>query len=166
MFREMRRNKQQLSKDECFEILDNSNTAVLALIGDGGYPYTVPLNFVLIDNKVYFHCAKTGHKIDAVKNCDKASLCVVVRDEVLPEKYTTKYESVVAFGKVKLVSDAGEMRTAIEKFALKYCPEESESNRDKAIEDEWNILEMISFDIEHLTGKIGLEVLAERTENK
>lgn len=86
MFREMRRKKQQLSNSECFEILDNSNTAVLALIGDGGYPYTVPLNFVQLDNKVYFHCAKTGHKIDAVKNCDKASLCVVGRDDVLAER--------------------------------------------------------------------------------
>lgn len=104
MFREMRRKKQQLSNSECFEILDNSNTAVLALIGDGGYPYTVPLNFVRLDNKVYFHCAKTGHKIDAVKNCDKASLCVVGRDDVLAEKYTTKYESVIAFGRVSLVS--------------------------------------------------------------
>ncbi len=166
MFREMRRKKQQLSNSECFEILDNSNTAVLALLGDGGYPYAVPLNFVRIDNKVYFHCAKTGHKIDVVKNCDKASLCVVARDKVIPEKYTTGYESVVAFGKVKLVSDVGEMQAAIEKFALKYCPGESECSRKKAIEDEWNILEMISFDIEHITGKIGLEVLAERNENK
>ena len=166
MFREMRRKKQQLSNSECFEILDNSNTAVLALIGDGGYPYTVPLNFVRLDNKVYFHCAKTGHKIDAVKNCDKASLCVVGRDDVLAEKYTTKYESVIAFGRVSLVSDSAEIRAAIEKFALKYCPKESEENRKKAIEDEWNALEMISFDIEHLTGKIVLEVLAERNENR
>lgn len=67
MFREMRRKKQQLSNSECFEILDNSNTAVLALIGDGGYPYTVPLNFVRLDNKVYFHCAKTGHKSTPLK---------------------------------------------------------------------------------------------------
>lgn len=151
---------------ECFEILDNSNTAVLALIGDGGYPYTVPLNFVRLDNKVYFHCAKTGHKIDAVKNCDKASLCVVWRDDVLAEKYTTKYESVIAFGRVSLVSDSAEIRAAIEKFVLKYCPKESEESHKKAIEDEWNALEMISFDIEHLTGKIGLEVLAERNENR
>ena len=96
MFREMRRKKQQLSNSECFEILDNSNTAVLALIGDGGYPYTVPLNFVRLDNKVYFHCAKTGHKIDAVKNCDKASLCVVGRDDVLAEKYTTLHPNALA----------------------------------------------------------------------
>ena len=87
-------------------------------------------------------------------------------DDVLAEKYTTKYESVIAFGRVSLVSDSAEIRAAIEKFALKYCPKESEENRKKAIEDEWNALEMISFDIEHLTGKIGLEVLAERNENR
>ena len=94
------------------------------------------------------------------------SLIQHFRDDVLAEKYTTKYESVIAFGRVSLVSDSAEIRAAIEKFALKYCPKESEENRKKAIEDEWNALEMISFDIEHLTGKIGLEVLAERNENR
>ena len=73
---------------------------------------------------------------------------------------------MIAFGRVSLVSDSAEIRAAIEKFVLKYCPKESEENRKKAIEDEWNALEMISFDIEHLTGKIGLEVLAERNENR
>lgn len=128
----------------------------------------IPCRSILCDSiiRCIFTAPKRGHKIDAVKNCDKASLCVVGRDDVLAEKYTTKYESVIAFGRVSLVSDSAEIRAAIEKFALKYCPKESEENRKKAIEDEWNALEMISFDIEHLTGKIGLEVLAERNENR
>ena len=86
MFREMRRKKQQLPIDETEKILKSHNTCTLALSGDDGYPYSLPISYAYIDGKIYFHCAKTGHKIDAVKSNEKVSLSVIDSDEVpLPE---------------------------------------------------------------------------------
>ena len=77
MFREMRRKRQALSKEACEQILKDGKTGVLALLGDDDYPYTVPLNYCYENGKLYFHCAKSGHKIDAVKKCAQASFCVI-----------------------------------------------------------------------------------------
>ena len=83
MFREMRRKTQQLSQKECEEILRNATSGVLGVIGDGGYPYTVPVSHVYKDGVIAFHCAKTGHKIDAIRNNEKVSFCVIAQDEVM-----------------------------------------------------------------------------------
>ena len=98
MFREMRRKNQLLTKEEAEKILENGTSGTLALLGDEGYPYCVPISYVYNNNKIYFHSAKSGHKIDAVKNCDKASFCVIDKDEVKPQEYTTYFRSVIAFG--------------------------------------------------------------------
>ena len=74
MFREMRRKKQKLTEKQCIDILKRAKTATLALHGDDGYPYSVPVNFVYEDGKIYFHGAKEGHKIDAIKNNPKISI--------------------------------------------------------------------------------------------
>ncbi len=66
MFREMRRKRQALSAQECIALLEKGSSGVLALEGDGGYTYAVPLSYLYEDNKIYFHCAKTGHKLDAI----------------------------------------------------------------------------------------------------
>ena len=76
-FRPMRRFKQQMTETECLELLKTAPRGVLALLGDHDYPYAVPLDFVLDGDKIYFHCAKEGHKIDAIQRHDKASFCVL-----------------------------------------------------------------------------------------
>ncbi|SDB03994.1 Pyridoxamine 5'-phosphate oxidase [Pseudobutyrivibrio sp. YE44] len=78
MFRKMRRFKQQVSEAECIDILKSTKRGVLSVIGDDGYPYGMPINHYYCeeDGKIYFHGAKAGHKIDAIKACDKASYCV------------------------------------------------------------------------------------------
>ena len=77
MFREMRRNRQILTQAECEAILAACTNGVLAVSGDDGYPYAVPLSYVYRDNKIFFHCAKTGHKLDAIARNEKVSFCVV-----------------------------------------------------------------------------------------
>ena len=86
-FREMRRNRQQLSNEESIAILQKATAGTLALLGDGDYPYAVPISYVYDDGKLYFHSALTGHKVDAIRKCDKASFCVIERDDVQPERY-------------------------------------------------------------------------------
>lgn len=97
MFPEMRRKKQQLTQEESIEILLKGSSGVLALLGCEDYPYAVPLSYVYEDHKIYFHGAKEGHKLDAIKKHNKASFCVIRQDQVSPEKFTTLYKSVIAF---------------------------------------------------------------------
>lgn len=159
MFREMRRKKQLLSREESVEVLRRGTSGVLALLGDGGYPYAVPISYVYDGGKVFFHSAKAGHKIDAIRKCGKASFCVIDQDNIVPEEYTTYFRSVIAFGKVRILEDEKETREAIEKLALKYYPEDSEINRRRTIAREWTPLCIIEFSVEHLSGKQAIELV-------
>lgn len=165
MFREMRRNRQLLSKQESIDILTNGTAGVLALLGDGDYPYAVPISYVYSDSKIFFHGAKAGHKIDATKKCSKASFCVIKQDNIIPEEYTTYFKSVIAFGKVRILEDEIEIKEAIEKLAVKYHPKDNETNRNQTIIKEWNLLCMIEFSIEHITGKEAIELVKSRTQH-
>ena len=133
MFREMRRIKQKLSAEESSLILERNTNGILAVHGDNGYPYTVPLSYVFDGNCIYFHSAKTGHKIDAVEKDPKASFCVIDKDMIVPEEYTTYFKSVIVFGKVSEITDDEEKFQAIEKLALKYAPNDTAENRISAI---------------------------------
>jgi hypothetical protein len=158
MFREMRRKKQELSRSECEEILARGTSGVLALDGDNGYPYAVPLSYVYSDGKIIFHCAKSGHKIDAIKRNPRASFCVIDRDGIVPEEYTTYFRSAIAFGKMRIVGNEDEMRAAVTVLAKKYYPEDSPEHREQAIEREFGGLCIIELEIEHLTGKQAKEL--------
>ena len=159
MFREMRRKKQKLSKEECDRILYNGTSGVLALHGDDGYPYAVPVSYVYNGEKLLFHSAKNGHKIDAILKNAAASFCVIDQDQIVPEEYTTYFRSIIAFGRIRILEDATEKRSAIEKLAVKYAPDDTAENRDKAIEREWKPLCMMEMEIEHLTGKQAIEMI-------
>ena len=159
MFREMRRKRQQLPEAEAVAVLERGSSGVLAVLGDGGYPYAVPLSYVYSDGKLYFHCAKSGHKLDAVRECDKASFCVVARDDVVPEEFTTRYVSVIAFGRVRELTGDDEKIAAVRRLAEKYAPELSEAAREAAIERDLAPLCMLELNVEHLTGKQARELL-------
>lgn len=163
-FRKMRRIRQQLSKEECVEILERNTSGVLAVLGDGGYPYAVPLSYVYFDNNLYFHCAKSGHKLDAINGCDKVSFCVIDQDLVVPEEYTSYFRSVILFGRAKVMECDSEIRSAIERLAMKYAPEDSRESRDAAIEKEYHVMRMVKIEVEHLSGKEAIELVAEHYE--
>ena len=93
----MRRSKQQLTDEEAIEILRTETSGVFAVSGDCGYPYAVPMSYVFSDGKIYFHCAKSGHKLDGVKRDNKASVCVIHKEDVVPEEFTTYDKSVSVF---------------------------------------------------------------------
>ena len=155
----MRRKKQKLSKEECDRILYNGTSGVLALHGDNGYPYAVPVSYVYNGEKLLFHSAKNGHKIDAILKNAAASFCVIDQDQIVPEEYTTYFRSIIAFGRIRILEDDAEKRSAIEKLAVKYAPDDTAENRDKAIEREWKPLCMMEMEIEHLTGKQAIEMI-------
>ena len=158
MFRPMRRSAQALGVDACREVLSRGTSGVLALLGDGGWPYAVPMSYAFDGEKLYFHCAREGHKLDAIRREARASFCVVDRDEVVPEEYTTYFRSVIAFGRVRVLEDEAQKRAAIELLARRYFPQDSAENRRRAIEREWAGLCMLEMDIEHMSGKEAIEL--------
>ena len=164
MFRELRRKRQALSNEACSEILHRGTSGVLALAGDEGYPYAVPISYVYDGEKLYFHGAKAGHKLDAILREPKASFCVIDQDQIVPEEYTTYFRSVIAFGRIRILEDEEEKRAAIEKLALKYAPDDSAENRRRAIDREWKPLCMLEMSIDHLSGKEAIELVRKRPQ--
>ena len=161
MFREMRRNKQQLSEEATLQILNEATNGVLALDGDEGYTYAVPLSFAYSDGKIYFHAALSGHKLDAIKNNDKVSFCVIAKDEVIQETFTTHYKSAIAFGRIRVINDDDdpEKRRGLELLADKYSPDVDFKSRDKEISTKMKALVVMVIEVEHLSGKAARELM-------
>lgn len=153
MFRPMRRANQALSAEECKSILERATSGVLALHGDDGYPYAVPVSFVYADGKLYFHGAEQGHRPDAVRRDPKASFCIIDADEVQPEDYTTRFRSVILFGKIRILEDKPAKWAALELLTRKFAPQHSEERRQAQIELEYPGTCVMEFTIEHMTGK-------------
>ncbi len=105
MFREMRRKDKQLPEKEAIEILHSEEEGILATVGKEGYPYAVPLNYAYHENSIFFHCALSGHKIDNMDYNSKVSFCVIRDTRVIPEEFSTKFQSVVLFGTAQEVFD-------------------------------------------------------------
>ena len=158
MFREIRRKRQQLSDEESIGILQKVTSGTLALLGDNDYPYAVPISYVYYDGKLYFHSALSGHKVDAIRQCDKASFCVIEQDDVQPEKYTTFFRSVIAFGRIHIIEDETEKLEMARMLGNRYNPNNDESLQ-KELESGLSRMLMIRFDIEHLTGKEAIELV-------
>ena len=146
MFRKMRRYQQLLSQEESVEILRAGASGVLAVQGDNDYPYTIPLNYIYSGNKLYFHCAKAGHKLDAIQRQPKVSFCVISEDKIVPEEYTTYFRSVIVFGKAHILTDESEIKSAINALAMKLC--------------------MFVLEIEHMTGKEAMELVRANPYNQ
>ena len=176
-FREMRRKRQQLAEEESIAILEKATAGTLALLGDNDYPYAVPISYVYHDGKLYFHSALAGHKVDAIRKCDKASFCVIEQDDVQPEKYTTFFRSVIAFGRIRIIEDEGgthdvdnivggyhEKLEVARMLGNRYNPNQDEALQ-KEIESGLSRMLAIRFDIEHLTGKEAIELVRQHQNN-
>ena len=150
MFTEMRRNDRKLSDVEAEQILQDGKYGILSMIGENGYPYGVPMTYVYENGKIYFHCAKdVGMKVENLRFTPKASFTVVGETEILPDKFATKYESVIAFGIAKL---SGDKKSVLEKILQKYSPDYLESGKKyiNAMIEKTSVYEI---QIEQFTGK-------------
>lgn len=160
MFREMRRKKQLLSKEETIRILESCTAGVLGVNGEDGYPYTIPISYAFVDGKLFIHSAKEGHKIDSIKRNDKVTFCVIEKDEVIQETFTTHFRSVSAFGRARILADDSEKRYALEKLIEKYSPNYIKESKEE-IEKGWDRVSLIEVKIEHMTGKAAIEIINE-----
>lgn len=154
MFREMRRKGQALPEAVCEEILRRHGVGVLAVSGDDGYPYAVPVNYVYVDGKIVIHGGKAGHRWDAVHQSDKVSFCVIDQDTPLPEFYTTAYKSVIAFGRAHVLTEPDEMQPYLEVLTA-YFTKAPKEEQLAYIQRGMPHVSLLVISIEHLTGKKG-----------
>ena len=115
------------------------------------------------DSKIYFHCAASGHKLDAMRRNPKVSFCVIDRDEVIPQEYTTYFRSVIVFG---YSTDSGEeeqdKKPALELLATEYSPD-LEQERQQEISKSLDHVCMVKLEIEkHTSGKQAIELTEKR----
>ena len=163
MFREMRRKKQQLSETMAISMLKSATAGVLAVHGDDGYPYTVPVSHVYEDGKLFFHSAVEGHKVDAIRRNTKVSFCVIQQDEVIPEALSTLYRSVIVFGRARILVDAIEKQHALECLAQRFSEDYMEKAKTE-IRNDWDRLIVVELKIEHITAKAALELLTQKQD--
>lgn len=154
MFREMRRKKQEVPREECIHILDTEKRGVIAVIGEKGYPYAIPVNFFYDkqDEKIYIHGAKEGHKIDAIRENDKVCFTVWNQGYQKEDDWAYYVTSVIVFGRAEIVNDDMVTYEKTRSLGLKYYPTAEEV--DDEIKRSLNRVQMISINIEHMTGKI------------
>ncbi len=154
MFREITRRKQALSKEECIRLLIEEKRGVLAVQGDDGYPYALPINqyFDEETGNIYFHSGKFGHKIDSIKKCDKASFCVYDRGFLKPGEWPLNIKSVIVFGRIHVVEDKERTADLARRLSYKFIDDEEyiEDQIDTLI-DVTALIELIP---EHITGKL------------
>ncbi|MCQ4638196.1 pyridoxamine 5'-phosphate oxidase family protein [Anaerovorax odorimutans] len=146
----------QLPREEAVKILENNTHGVLALDGDDGYPYAVPVSYAYDSGKIYFHgTSEGGHKLDAIKRNSKVSFCVVEKDDILPADFNTLYLSAIAFGQARIIENDEEKQQALERILEKYSADFMESGR-KYTKAVWDEVCTVEITIEHLTAKKGV----------
>ena len=153
MFRPIRKKKNEISTDEALALLQDSRRGVLAVNGDDGYPYAIPVNYYFDkeNRKIYFHGPRVGHKVDALRACDKICFTVYGHETIKEEAWAPFMQSVVVFGRCHLV-EAGEKAMAmLKQFAMKYYPNEQMVDEEIAIAGK--AVQIFEIEIEHLSGK-------------
>lgn len=154
MFRTMRRFKQQITEEECIRILMTEKRGVLSMIGEDGYPYGIPLNhwYNPEDGKLYFHGAKTGHKIDAIKANDKVSYCVYDAGYRKEGEWALHVNSVVIFGHIRLVTDEDKARVIGENLCRKFTNDETFIQYE--LQNALPRVQCLELTVDHMTGKL------------
>ena len=153
MFRPIRKKKNQISDEAAKELLRTSRRGVFAVNGDDGYPYAIPINFLYDEDaqKIYFHGSRAGHKVDSLRVCDKVCFTVYGNETIKDEPWAPYMQSVVVFGRCRLLESGEESLALVKRFAMKYYPDESLV--DIEIAEGGKAVQMYEITIEHYSGK-------------
>ena len=154
MFRKMRRFKQQITEEECREVLRNAKRGVLSLLVEDGYPYGLPINhwYCEEDGKLYFHGAKAGHKLEAIRKCDKASFCAYDEGYRKEGEWALNIKSVIAFGRISLVENEALSRKICTHLVGKFT--DDKEYLEKELKHALPRVQCLEMSIEHMTGKL------------
>lgn len=154
MFREMLRKKQALTDEECIAVLKSEKRGVLSVLGDDDYPYGMPINHFYYeeDGHIYFHGAKFGHRVDAVKRHEKVSYCVYDDGYRKEGEWALNIKSVIVFGRLVPVEDEAKMIDICRKLSHKFTDDESYIESEiKRAGFRTLMYELVP---EHMTGKL------------
>lgn len=154
MFRELLRKNKEITRDECVDILTKETRGVLSVIGDGGYPYGMPMNhfYNADDGCIYFHCGRSGHRLDSLKRYEKASFCVFEQGTRSEGEWAYNVRSVIVFGKVELIDNMKDIVDISARLSRKFTKDEEYiSNEIKLYAEKTLILKLIP---EHICGKL------------
>lgn len=154
MFRGMRRFKQEITKEQCVELLKKEPRGVLSVMGEDGYPYGFPMNFTYDEKeeKIYFHCAKEGYKIDALRQNNKASFCVYDKGYRKEGEWPLNIQSVIVFGSIAFVSNPQKTEQKVRELGLKYYP--TAESVEVEIKNAVARVQLLEMTIDHMTGKL------------
>ena len=153
MFRELTRIKKAASREECLRLLEHEKRGVLAVHGDDGYPYAMPLNHWYDPQSgcLYFHCGPGGHREDALRRCAKVSYCVHDEGWSEPGDWVKHVTSVIVFGQVEFVEDRDEIVRVATALSHKFTQDEDYIRRE--IEAHAHRTVLLKLTPEHICGK-------------
>lgn len=154
MFRKMRRFKQEISREECIEVLKNEPRGVLSVLGDDDYPYGLPVSHYYDEEtgNIYFHCAAVGHKIDAIAKHDKVSFCVMDKGYRKEGEWALNIKSVIAFGRAKLLEDRARVHEVCGMLTRKFT--DDPEYLEKELRVNGDRVQVVEITVEHMTGKL------------
>ena len=157
MFRELTRKHKEISGEECIRILETETRGVLSVQGDDGYPYGMPMNhwYHREDGCIYFHCGKSGHRLDALGRCDKVSFCVYDRGEREEGQWAWKVRSVIVFGRVEVLDEMEKIVDITTRLSYKFTQDEEYIRRE--IEQSGPRTLLLKLTPEHICGKLVTE---------
>ena len=148
----MHKADRQLSPEDTLAILKKGDHGTLSVNGDDGYPYAVPINYIVVNDKVYLHSAPYGYKMECLEKSKKCCFSVIVSAQILPSKITAAFESVIITGDVAIVTDEAEKRTALEAFVTQKHPGYEEIGF-KMIDKLFHKTALLRVDAQEMTGK-------------
>lgn len=157
MFRELVRKNKMLSEEECIEILKTETRGVLSVIGDDSYPYGMPMNhwYHEEDGKIYFHCGKVGHRLDALKKHDKVSFCTYDKGYRKEGEWAWNVKSVIVFGRMKVIDDMDKIADITTKLSYKFTQDEEYIKKEIEVSGHNTLL--LQLIPEHICGKLVTE---------
>lgn len=153
MFRPIRRKAREISTEAAKQLLKQERRGVLAVNGDDGYPYALPINYLYDEeeNKIYFHGALAGHKYDSIKACDKVCFTVYGNEHIEDVEWAPYMQSTILYGRCHMITDQEQAVKLVKKLAMKYFPDEQTA--DVEIAQSAKGMQMYEIEIEYLTGK-------------
>jgi len=153
MFRDLLAKGKAITIEECISLLITEKRGVLSVIGDDGYPYGMPMNHFYneSENTIYFHCGKSGHRIDALSKCSKASFCVYDSGKAIPGDWALRVKSVIVFGRIEIIDDMQMITDIMAKLSRKFTHDEEYIKRE--IEQYGYETILLKLTPEHISGK-------------
>ncbi len=148
----MRKPEMQMSRGDTIDLLQQGEYGILSMCSPENGPYGIPMSYIYLNNRIYFHGAKRGIKLSIIRENNRLSFCVVGKTQVIPEQVTTLYESVIVYGMAQEITEEDERHAVLVGFAEKYCPDHMEIGM-LSIQNNIKITSVFALSITEMTGK-------------